>query len=116
LIVRGSCRAHLQIVGERARVENELRALTFEWRDELWLEEIQLHTRPPLQLDELRASEGFLGELLRASTGDLSSALKPLADKIGVELKDAGLDLSDENWQKELCGDAQALLATRLTR
>jgi DNA repair exonuclease SbcCD nuclease subunit len=116
LIVRGSCRAHLTIVSERARVENELRALTFEWRDELWLEEIKLHTRPPLKLDELRASEGFLGELLRAPMDDLASALKPLADKIGVELKDAGLDFSDESWQKELNGDAQALVATRLVR
>ncbi len=113
LVVSGACPAHLQITAERHRVESELRAITFEWRDDLWLEEIKLRTRPPLKLDELRASEGFLGELLRAPTDEAAAALKALADK--PEIKDAGLDLSDPTVVAELVADAQALLATRLT-
>ena len=114
LIVAGACAAHLSVISHRDKVESELRALTFEWRDEVWLEEIRLHTRPPLALDELRASEGFVGELLRAPPEGLPAALKPLADR--PELKEAGLDLGDEALLRELTADAEALLATRLTR
>ena len=115
LSVTGACRAHAAIAGDLKQVEAELRRLTFEWPDELWLEEVRLRTRPPLDLDALRASEGFLGELLRAGAGgELQDAFKPLVDKIGVELKEAGLDLGDPQVASELCAEAEALLATRL--
>jgi DNA repair exonuclease SbcCD nuclease subunit len=113
LVVGGACRAHRQITDERHQVENELRALTFEWRDELWLEEIKLRTRPPLELEVLRASEGFLGELLREDKSALAPSLKALADR--PEIRDSGLDLSDPQVLAELGAEVEALLATRLT-
>jgi DNA repair protein SbcD/Mre11 len=115
--VTGPCRAHAAITADRHKVLSELRALTFEWPDEVWLEECKLRTRPPLNLDELRASEGFLGELLRAPAGDqlTATALKPILDKIGAELKEAGLDLGDPAVVAELQAEAEALLAARLT-
>jgi hypothetical protein len=113
LVVSGACKAHLSVVEERAQVEAELRNLTSEWPDEVWLEECKLLTRPPLQLDELRRSEGFLGELLRAPLD--VNAWKALADKLGPELKEAGLDLSDPAVSKELHAEAEALLAARLS-
>jgi DNA repair exonuclease SbcCD nuclease subunit len=114
LIVAGACRAHQKIVEERHLVEAELRSRSYEWPDELWLEECKLRTRPPLQLDELRRSEGFLGELLRL--GPDAAAWKPLTDKLGAELKEAGLDLADAGVRDELQADAEALLAARLSR
>jgi DNA repair exonuclease SbcCD nuclease subunit len=114
LVVTGACRAHEDVVTDRQHVESELRALTFEWRDEVWLEECRLHTRPRLDLDELRRSEGFVGELLRLG-GD-GAAWKPFMDKLGAELKEAGLDLSDPPLASELFADAEALLAARLLK
>jgi exonuclease SbcD len=113
LHVNGACRAHQKIVEERHQVESELRALTFEWPDEVWLEECKLRTRPKVDLDELRKSEGFLGELLRLPPDD--AAWKPLVDKLGAELKEAGLDLTDPSVLAEVHADAQAHLAARLS-
>jgi DNA repair exonuclease SbcCD nuclease subunit len=112
LIVAGACRAHQQIVDDRHQVEAELRGLSYEFQDELWLEECKLRTRPPLLLDELRRSEGFLGELLRLPPEP--EAWRPLADKLGAELKEAGLDLGE--LCDELHSDAQALVAEKLSR
>jgi DNA repair exonuclease SbcCD nuclease subunit len=124
LTLSGATAAHAAIAAEPARVIGELRAATFEWKDELWLEEVKLRTRPPLDLDELRGSEGFVGELLRAAEAarkeparlaELAAALSPLRDRMGDELARAGLDLADPALVAELCADAEALLATRLT-
>ena len=112
LIVAGASRAHQAIVDDRHQVEAELRGLSYEFQDELWLEEIKLRTRPPLRLDELRRSEGFLGELMRL--GPEPAAWKSLTDKLGAELKEAGLDFAE--LADELHGDAQALIAARLQR
>jgi hypothetical protein len=103
-------------------VVSELRALTFDGSDELWLEEILLRTRPPL--DELQRSGGFLGELLRAAeavradpalVAELAAPLDGLRGRLGEELARAGLDLGDPAVLGELVADAEGLLAARLT-
>jgi DNA repair exonuclease SbcCD nuclease subunit len=116
LHVSGACRAHDGIVGERQKVESELRNLTFEWNDEVWLEECKLRTTPRLDLEALRQSEGFVGELLRLGPEEIPAAWKPLTDKLAAELKDAGLDLGDSAVLKELHADAEAHLAARLAK
>ena len=95
LVVEGATRAHADVVAQRDRVVNELRARALDFGDALWLEKIELRTRPAVALDELRGSEGFVGELLRAVdearrdpalAAELRAQLQPLADKLGDEL------------------------------
>ena len=95
LIVDGATRAHADVAAGRDRVIAELRARALDFGDALWLEKIELHTRPPVALDELRASEGFVGELLRAVdearrdpalAAELRAHLQPLVEKLGDEL------------------------------
>jgi DNA repair exonuclease SbcCD nuclease subunit len=95
LIVDGAARAHGEVMTARDRVVNELRVRAIDFGDDLWLEKIELKTRPPIALDELRGSEGFVGELLRAVdearrdpalAAELRAQLMPLVDKLGDEL------------------------------
>jgi DNA repair exonuclease SbcCD nuclease subunit len=95
LIVDGATRAHLDVATARDRVINELRGRALDFAGELWLEKIELRTRPAVALDELRGSEGFVGELLRAVADarhdpalaeELRAQLQPLVEKLGEEL------------------------------
>jgi exonuclease SbcD len=103
LIVEGATRAHADVAGGRDRVIAELRARAIDFGDALWLEKIELHTRPAVALDELRASEGFVGELLRAVAearhdpalaAELRAQLQPLVDKLGEELSQGDVDVA----------------------
>jgi DNA repair exonuclease SbcCD nuclease subunit len=122
--VGGACRLHEDVLADRAAIVGELRALSLDGED-LWLEEIELHTRPPLRLHELRQSEGFVGRLLRAVDEarrepalleELGRSLAALREKAGDELARAGLDLADPAQLIALLDDAEALLAARLTK
>lgn len=99
LVIDGATRAHGTLADERERVVNQLRSFSLDWVDELWLEKVELRTRPALAVDELRASEGFLGDLLRsvaearrdpALAESLRAELQPLVEKLGEELGAAG--------------------------
>ena len=102
LVVDGATRAHAEVASARERVVAELRACALDFADELWLEKVELRTRPAVALDELRASEGFVGELLRAVAGaqqdpalaaELRAQLQPLMEKLGEELGQGGGEL-----------------------
>ena len=95
-VVDGATRAHADVAAGRDRVVAELRARALDFGDALWLEKVELRTRPAVALDELRASEGFVGELLRAVAearhdpvlaAELRAQLQPLVDKLGEELQ-----------------------------
>ncbi|MDB4965025.1 MAG: yhaO [Myxococcales bacterium] len=95
LVVDGATRAHAEVASARERVINELRGRALDFAGELWLEKIELRTRPAVALDELRSSEGFVGELLRAVgearrdptlAAELRAELAPLMEKLGEEL------------------------------
>src|SRR6185312_4589567 len=95
LVVDGATRAHADVAAGRDRVVAELRARALDFGDALWLEKIELKTRPAVALDELRTSEGFVGELLRAVdearrdpalAAELRVQLQPLLEKLGDEL------------------------------
>jgi DNA repair exonuclease SbcCD nuclease subunit len=96
LVVEGATRAHADVAAGRDRVVAELRARALDFGDALWLEKVELKTRPQVALDELRTSEGFVGELLRAVdearrdpalAAELRTHLQPLIDKLGDELE-----------------------------
>ncbi|HEX4462135.1 MAG TPA: DNA repair exonuclease [Polyangia bacterium] len=116
LVVGGATRAHAAISGDRQRIAAQLRAFCLDGLDELWLEKIELRTRPAVAIDELRASEGFVGELLRAVAAakddpalaaELRAQLQPLVDKLGDELG-GELDLA------ALIDEAEARLVAEL--
>ena len=95
LVVEGATRAHADVAAGRDRVIGELRARALDLGDALWLEKVELRTRPAVALDELRGSEGFVGELLRAVdearrdpalAAELRAQLQPLVEKLGDEL------------------------------
>jgi DNA repair exonuclease SbcCD nuclease subunit len=115
LVLSGACRAH---GSDPAALVNQLRADAFEWQEDIWLADVQLQTRPTLPLEELRQSEGFVGELLRsiaAARGDqaLLRELQPLIDKIGDELGPAALEPADLG---ALYDEVEARLAAALVR
>jgi len=102
LVVDGATRTHADVAAGRDRVVAELRARALDFGDALWLEKIELKTRPAVALDELRTSEGFVGELLRAVdearrdpalAAELRAHLQPLLDKLGDEL-DGDVDVT----------------------
>jgi DNA repair exonuclease SbcCD nuclease subunit len=104
LVVEGATRAHATLTAERDRVVNQLRSFSLDWLDGLWLEKIELRTRPAVAVDELRASEGFVGELLRSVAAarqdpglaaELRAQLAPLVEKLGEELGATGGDVLD---------------------
>ena len=121
LNIAGACAAHEDVVRQRAKVISELRSLTF--AGDVWLEHVSLATRPRVRLDELRAGEGFVGELLRtieAVRGDptalavLGDELKPLREKLAAELGSLGIDVSSPTYLREVLGEAEAALVCRL--
>jgi DNA repair exonuclease SbcCD nuclease subunit len=124
LHLRGACRAHADVIARPEQVQSEVRALGFDWQDELWIESVRLETRPLVPYAELRAQEGFVGDLLRqvaAARADetalraLANELLLLKEKVGDELPPAGLDLGDPGLWRELLDGAEGLLAARLT-
>jgi DNA repair exonuclease SbcCD nuclease subunit len=99
LSVEGATRAHGEIVAARERVVNELRGRALDFADDVWLEKIELRTRPAVDVEELRGSEGFVGELLRAlaearrAPDGLGAELQPLLDKLGDEVDARDVEL-----------------------
>jgi DNA repair protein SbcD/Mre11 len=104
LTLTGATAAHGHIAAKQALVENQLRADAIATWDDVWLEKIALRTRPPVDVAALRASEGFVGELLRALAdarrdpdlqASLRAELQPLVDKLGPEFGDPEKELGD---------------------
>ena len=101
LEVTGACQAHRNLV-DRAGQEQaiaEIYNLAGEHGDDVWVEKIQLDTRPLVDIDRLRADGGLFGELLgelsRLGEDDdelmlLAAELSPLLDKAAPELAAGG--------------------------
>jgi DNA repair exonuclease SbcCD nuclease subunit len=124
LHLSGATRAHAEVAARPERVIGELRALTFDFGEEVWLESVRLQTRPPVSYEELRGAEGFLGDLLRAveaaradqgQLATLTRALEPVRARLGDELPASGVDLGDPALLAELLLAAEHLLTERLT-
>ena len=107
LTLRGGCQVHEQLasVAARARMLAEIRNVAANCGD-LWIEQIDIHTRPPVDLDELRKGGDVVGELLRsldeyrrqpAKLLELRSHLQPLFDKAGDLLNDGQNDVNCED-------------------
>src|SRR5207249_4855501 len=116
-----------EVAADRERVVQELRNKAIEVSDELWLEKVALETAPQVSLEALRASSGLVGELLRhteALKGEpeklselaaTHEGLAALGRRLRTELEDAGVDLADPATLVRLLGEAESVLAQRLT-
>lgn len=124
VIVRGSCAAHRDLLAPEQREEAiaELRNRANELEN-VWIEHVRLETTPPIDLDELRATGGLLGDLLQmideAAVDDerlraLAEGFKPLTDKHFLELSQAGLDPRDPAHLRRWLQQAQGLLVASL--
>lgn len=129
LIVRvtisGRCQAHtiLSETTAREQFSAEVRNRSFRCH-QLAIEKIRLETRPPVDLERLRAGHDLLGDLLRSideirrdpsELSELAQCFSPLLDKAAVEIADAEIDLSApdeiERWLNLTEGRLISLLA-----
>jgi len=122
LRVAGGSRAHAAVVRDRSQVIAQIRSDALDRGAELWLEKVELETRPAASLDEQRAARGLVADLLRDverirnDEGDaellhLGKVLDPLKRKVDKDL----LDLGDPDLLRHVLDEAEALLAQRLT-
>jgi DNA repair exonuclease SbcCD nuclease subunit len=124
--ISGRCEAHRALVRESSRQEMlaQLRSLPGELTDDLWVEKIKLATALPLDRDALKQGQDLVGDLVRsfdataaddARLKELSTLLRPLGIKVGVELVNDEVDFSDRVQLCRWLQDAEADLLSRLT-
>lgn len=125
--IEGATHAHGTFVRERERIAQNLRSAALGRSDDLWVEKILFSTRPLVPIEELRASPGLVGELLRRidllrtedGEPDLQklaeAAFEPLKKRLRGEADEIKLPLTDTPTLVELLGRVEALLADRLT-
>lgn len=125
LTISGRCQAHAALSETTAREQfsAEVRNRSFRCH-QLAIEKIRLETRPPVDLERLRAGHDLLGDLLRSideircdpsELSELAECFAPLLDKAAVEIADAEIDLSApheiERWLNLTEGRLISLLA-----
>jgi len=126
LIVTGGTRAHAAVVRDPQKLAAQIRLDAMDSGLPLWLEKIELLTSPVTPIGELRAARGLVADLLRrieqvrTDEGDaellhVARALDPLRKKLGRELEELGIALDDPDYLRRILGEAEALLAERLT-
>jgi len=118
LIVEGACPAHGELTASPERWAYECRALG---RGSLWIEKVQLRTRPS---DAVRTADDALGGLLRSiedlqsggGLAELAEGFVELRRKLPPELfEDAEtLDPTDPERLRGLLGEVEDLLLARL--
>ncbi len=123
----GATRAHGMMVRDPDRIASGLRSAALGRSDGLWVEKILFRTRPLVAVEELRASAGLVGEVLRSidrlrtedGEPDLQSvaerALGPIRKRLRAEADELKLPLTDTPTLLELVDRVESLLAERLT-
>lgn len=126
VVVRGGCRAHAAICRDPRKIVAQIRVDAIDRGADLWIEKVRLETSPEASIEQLRDAQGLVADLLRnvdairRDEGDaellhVARVLEPVRKKLAKELDEVGLDLSSPDVLRELLGQAEALLAQRLT-
>jgi DNA repair exonuclease SbcCD nuclease subunit len=127
LVIRGACAAHEDVAHSvrRQGLQEQIRADAGDVSDDLWVEKILFETSPAVSIEALRAEAGLVGDLLRrtlalredqqALAKLAKQRLEDLKKKCGKELEALGLDLDRPDVLAAYLGQAEALLAQRLT-
>lgn len=125
----GRCQLHADWVSDAVQQQlvTDIRALASDLSDDVWIEKIKFRTQSPLDLEQLRLRNDHVGELLRLvkeiasdpqRLRELAEELKPLAAKVGGELKEEpgaeSLKFDDETQLVSWLRDAESLLVNRL--
>lgn len=126
LVVEGICGAHRQLVADHEQFTNECRAVASDVGcGRIWIEGTRLHTRTPLDLDELAKHDDPLGDLVRftralpgdqVSMSELVAQFKPLQHKLPLELRrgDDDITLDDPSAIAALLPEVEQFLLSRL--
>jgi len=107
----------------RQQLLAEIRAIPDHLGIDAWIEKVNLRTSPLVPLDELRRGEGVVAELLRRTAAlmrdddalpGIQEALRPLVERAGPQLREAGLDLTDPRVLRDLVAQAEVALTLHL--
>jgi DNA repair exonuclease SbcCD nuclease subunit len=124
VVVVGATPAHATLFDDPDQWHNQIRAAATD-AGEVWVEKIQVATRPVVDLDELAARDDAVGQVVRAlreggdaRLGELGGALGELGRKLPKELRErgaeGGLRLDDPDELRAIVSDAEQLLLGRL--
>lgn len=116
VILRGPTAAHGALACHQERLVQELRALGLSWGN-VYIERVELRTRPAIDLDALQHREDAIGELFRGvrGVGEDEDALEDLRAEVLAGLEGVPQDLlRPESEAGELLEAAERLLLGRL--
>lgn len=126
VVVTGASASHAALWRQPERWESDLRQVANDaGGGQAWVEKVKLETRPPVDLEALRAEDTPLGSLLRLLEGlrgddDALAGLIPVLGDLQAKLpaeavREFGLDLRDPQWLAEAVGDVEQILLARLS-
>jgi len=119
--IHGASAAHEQLTARSERVTEEVRALSLDLSSEVWLEKVELATRPLAQSVDRREREDAIGELLRglgniaqdeAALLELAAELVELKRKLPPELREGpdAIDLESADALRRLLAEVEQTL------
>lgn len=120
----GTSAAHGRLARDRAVLREEVRAIAADLSDALWIEKVELATRPAIDRLSLRGRDDAVGELLAGLddlTADPQAArallrdIAPLWEKLPPELRDGLPDPNDPEAMRGYLADIEDLLVSALT-
>ncbi|MBC7951116.1 MAG: DNA repair exonuclease [Rhodospirillaceae bacterium] len=120
----GASPAHAQLVRDRLVLREEVRAVAIDVSDAVWIEKLDLATRPALDRAALRGQDDAVGELL-ALLDSLSADpeagqallrdLTPLWDKLPPDLREELPNLAEPEAFRACLSEVEDLLVSALT-
>lgn len=120
----GAAPAHAHLVRDRAFLREEVRAIAADLSDALWIEKVELATRPTIDRQSLRGQDDAVGELLASLDGlaadpraaeALLRDIAPLWEKLPPELREGLPDPTDPLSIQSCLADVEDLLVSALT-
>lgn len=124
--LEGASPLHQDLLSPQLREEfqAEIRNVANEIGD-VWVEKVLVETSPEIDLARLRSGDDLLGELLRSFSElrkaedlveQLGEHFEELARKVGLELQQSGIDLTDREQLGNWLDEAERIVAARLTQ
>lgn len=125
LTITGESDDHLEITRFPENFRSDCQAVANDIGDDLWLEKIKVATRPSIDLDTIRRTDGPVGDLLRfidskRGDGAFASQAPTLIDDLWPKLPDTyknsadALRLNDPEQLRNLLNDVERELVLRL--
>ncbi len=105
-VLSGRCLAHSRLTSEHEALASQIRAMS-STLDDVWVEKVEVRTRPNTSLEDLAQSSGPLGELLQylnelANDPEVFAALQPDFTDLKAKMAQAGVSLPHEATKDQL--------------